>query len=92
MTTQEAFYTIGIMSALNATILFTLKKWGFFDWVHTYKPRWLMWYPECYFCYGFHLALIETLLILAFVQSWHLVYIPFASTSLTWVLFKKMLS
>ena len=80
-----------ILSFLNATILFSFNKWGVFDWIHTYKPTWLKWYPECFFCYGFHLALLEVPFIAIFAPSWGLLIVPLCCTSLTWVIFKNML-
>jgi hypothetical protein len=89
---QNAFYQIMIISFFNATIIYTLNKWGFWNWVQTYKRGLMKWYPECFFCYGFHLAVIEIPIIVLFAPSWHLLYVPFCCASLTWVIFKQMIN
>lgn len=70
----------------NATVIITFRKWGVFDWIHTYKPTWLKWYPECEFCYGFQLALIETFFAFFFAPSLQMLIVPFCAASLTYKL------
>ena len=77
-----------ILSLLNASLIFCLQKWGWFQWYETRKPKWLLWVKQCFFCFGFRLAAIEVIL-LAISQhcyTWEWLYVPLCCAALTYLI------
>lgn len=86
-----------LIAAISATLLICFQKWGWLDYYDTYYeewremlkplPDWVLKYillpKRCEFCFGFRIALLMCLVLLAF--SWNPLYliIPFASASIT---------
>jgi hypothetical protein len=80
---------IAIISLFNATLIFSLRKWGWFEWYETYKPVWLKWVKQCVFCFGFRVAAVEIILLSFWVPSWFFIIIPFCAASLTFLIVSK---
>ena len=82
-----------IISLLNATLIYCLNKWGWFDWYETRKPKWLLWCKPCFFCFGFRLAMVEVFLLVLYLQfyTWQWFYVPFCCASLTFLVVKKII-
>jgi hypothetical protein len=82
-----SFALISILSLINSTLLFCLNMWNVFNWYIAHRPKWMNWLKHCFFCYGFRFAVYECLVIaILFFQSWHLLYVPFACASLTFLI------
>lgn len=83
---MKTLILIILLSLFNATVIITFRKWGVFEYIHTYKPVWLKWYPDCEFCYGFQLAVLESIAFCISSPSWLYIAVPLCCASLTYKL------
>lgn len=81
-----------IFSLVNATVIVTFLKWNLFDYFHRVKPRFLLWYPDCIWCYGFQLSALETIVYFCLNKHVSILLVPFVCTAFTSILVKKILN
>lgn len=74
-------YLIVISGCISATILMTLEKWKFIEWMQLHSPKWFP--SDCYLCMSFWVNNIAITPLFIIDQNYLYLVVPFCATSIT---------